>query len=104
VVFRSIVSTTDARHFVPSDLPVLCAFVEAVVLARRAAHELRAGGLVVGGKTTPWLVAREKAVREITSLSLRLRLCPQARQDPKSAHRRAHGAPASAYDLLEDQR
>ena len=92
-VFRSTVSSVDPRHLVLSDLPVVCTFAESFVIARRAARELRESGLVVQGRTSPWLLAREKAVRELTSLSLRLRLCPQSRQDPKTTHRRAQGPP-----------
>jgi phage terminase small subunit len=103
-VFRSIVAAVDPKHFTPSDMVLLTTYAESIVLARRAAQELRAG-LVVNGKTNPWLLAREKAVREMVALSARLRLSPQSRSggDPKTVARRAHGAGASAspYDLFE---
>lgn len=105
VVFRDLVSSVDPRHFVRSDLPLLCTYAEAFALARRSAKELRVG-IVVNGKTNPWLVAREKSVRELVALSARLRLAPQARSggDSKTVGRRANGS-TSAYDALgEDQR
>jgi hypothetical protein len=49
-------------------------------LAERAAEQLREAP-VVNGKPSPWLPVREKAVREMTALSMRLRLSPQARRE-----------------------
>ena len=50
--FVDIVTNCDARHFRPSDLPLLCRFVEADALAERAAGELRKNP-VVSGKPSP---------------------------------------------------
>ena len=66
----------DARHFRPSDAPLLCRFVEADALAERAAKELRKNP-VADGKASPWLMVQEKSVRALTALAMRLRLSPQ---------------------------
>lgn len=84
--FTAIVSACDPRHFRPSDTPLLCRYAEAIVLGEQAARELRQGA-VVDGRVSPWLVVQEKAVRAAVALSMRLRLSPQSRADPKSAAR-----------------
>ena len=49
-------------------------------MAERSAQQLREAP-VVDRKPSPWLPVREKAVREMTALSMRLRLSPQARKE-----------------------
>src|SRR5215211_7897288 len=78
-VFAELVADSAPTHFRASDLPVLCAYVEATVLSRQAMQQMREASAVVSGKPSPWLTVREKATPEIFSLSLRLRLSPQAR-------------------------
>jgi hypothetical protein len=60
--FVEIVNSCDPKHFVRSDLPLLCRYAEASVLAERAAHELRQGA-VIGGRPSPWIAVQEKSVR-----------------------------------------
>ena len=79
-LFKQIISNCAHDHFRQSDLPLLCRYCEASVLAERAAQQLREAP-VVDGKPSPWLPVREKAVREMTALSMRLRLSPQARKE-----------------------
>jgi phage terminase small subunit len=86
-LFRDLIAACDRRHFRPSDLPLLCRYVEAAVLAEQAAKELREHGAVVDGKASAWLVVQEKSVRTLTALSLRLRLSPQARLSNRSVGR-----------------
>ena len=45
------------------------------------------GGAVVDGKPSPWIVVQDKAVRAMVALSMRLRLSPQSRTDPKTLAR-----------------
>lgn len=78
-LFIELVSTNTPEHFRPSDLPLLCRYVEAACLAEQAAFELRQNGAVIGDKPSPWLVVQEKSVRAMTALSMRLRLSPQSR-------------------------
>ena len=77
-LFLRIVGTNKPAHFQPSDTPLMCRYVEAVIMAERAAEELRQNP-VVNGKASPWLVIQEKNVRTMIALSMRLRLSPQAR-------------------------
>jgi phage terminase small subunit len=85
--FIEIVSNCDARHFRPSDVTLLCRFVESDLLAQKAAKELRRGAVSKDGRVSPWLVVQEKAMRALTALSLRLRLAPQSRIDAKAMGR-----------------
>jgi hypothetical protein len=85
-VFVGLVQACDPEHFRPSDMPLLCRYAEAVVLAEQAAQELRCGA-VVDGRPSPWITIQEKAVRALVALSMRLRLSPQARIDPKTLGR-----------------
>ena len=96
--FIELVDATETKHFRPTDLPLLARYCEADVLAERAARELRDGGPVISGKPSPWLIVQEKAVRAIVALSMRLRLSPQSRTDPKTVGRQS---PASAHKLWD---
>jgi phage terminase small subunit len=86
-LFVDLVASCDATHFRPSDLPLLCRYCEAAVLAERAAQELRLS-TIADGKLSPWITVQEKAVRAMVALSMRLRLSPQSRIDPKTVSRR----------------
>jgi phage terminase small subunit len=86
VLFVDLVASSKPEHFRPSDLPLLCRYVEASCLAQQAAQELRLGA-VVGGKPSPWITVQEKALRAMTALSMRLRLSPQSRIDSKTVGR-----------------
>jgi hypothetical protein len=66
----------------------LARYCEIAILAEQAALELR-NGAVVDGKPSPWIVVQEKCVRAMVSLSMRLRLSPQSRIDPKTLGRRS---------------
>jgi phage terminase small subunit len=88
VIFVDLVTSCDANHFRPSDLPLLVRYAEACALGDLSAQELRRGA-VVDGKPSPWIVIQEKAVRAMVSLSMRLRLSPQSRADPKTIARHA---------------
>jgi len=103
-IWRSITKSLPAEHFRASDAPLLRSYCESTASADRAAHELATNGHVTGGKASPWNVVSEKAIRAQVSLSLRLRLCPSARTDPKSAGReRASVGRPLEWDLNDDQ-
>lgn len=87
IIFIGLVDACEPKHFRPSDVPLLCRYCEATVLAEQAARELRQAGAVVDGKTSPWITVQEKAVRAMVALSMRLRLSPQSRIDPKTLGR-----------------
>jgi phage terminase small subunit len=98
--FIELVGACDPQHFRASDLPLLVRYVEADVMAERAAVELAASGPVLDGKASPWIVVQEKAVRALVALSMRLRVCPQSRTDPKTVGRKSNGPGISADDFL----
>jgi phage terminase small subunit len=77
--FIDVVSSCKPEHFQTSDIPLLLRYCECAVLAQQAATQLRIEGAVVGGRVNPWAVIQEKSIRGLVSLSMRLRLSPQAR-------------------------
>jgi len=95
-LFASLVAANPAAQFKSSDLPLLCQYVSAAILSEQAVAELRASP-VVGGRPSPWLTVFEKANRAMVSLSMRLRLSPQARA-PNNPSRPQ--PPASAYERI----
>jgi hypothetical protein len=100
-LFASLVAANSPGHFKTSDLPLLSQYVQAAVLSDQAVAELRVSP-VVNGKPSPWLTLFEKTNRAMVSLSMRLRLSPQARA-PNNPSRPQ--PPVSAYErikVLED--
>jgi phage terminase small subunit len=85
-VFVDLVTACEPQHFRPADYPLLVRYVEACVLADQAAEQLRLGA-VIDGKPSPWITIQEKTVRAMVALSMRLRLSPQSRIDPKTLGR-----------------
>ncbi len=98
-VFQQIVGSCQSEHFTKADLPLLERYCETVVLAAQASHNL-AREPVLGAKINPWLIVLEKADRALATLALRLRICPQSREHPRSTARHAHGPIASAYESM----
>jgi phage terminase small subunit len=87
-VFRSIKAAVPVDHFQASDEPLLIEYCTAVVQARRAAAMLRRDGDVTDkGRPSGWVTVQEKAQRSMISLSLRLRLSPQARREKVKTER-----------------
>jgi|SRR5882757_6983242 len=79
-LFTELISATDPRHFVESDLPLLVSYIQSTLLSRWAAAKLT---------SDPGIVAIwEKATRMQATLATRLRLAPQARTDPLTIARR----------------
>jgi phage terminase small subunit len=102
-IFASVVKACDPRHFRQSDLPLLSRFCELTALADQAACELREHGAVLNGRASPWIIVQEKCVRGLVALSMRLRLSPQSRIDPKSLGRRQiHTGPKPWEDRNTD--
>ena len=87
-IFDELIRTTPAGHFRVSDGPVLEAFASAVAMARKAELELASAGPVTpAGRVSPWLRVQAEAGKIIASLSMRLRLCPQARMTSRATSR-----------------
>ena len=99
-VFDRIVTACDPKHFRASDLPLLVRYCEVTALAERAATEMRSVGPVsTFGTTSAWLTVQEKAIRAMVALSMRLRLSPQSRTDPKTlARQRTPGPERMPWD------
>jgi phage terminase small subunit len=80
-IWTALVNSVASDHFSESDVPLLAEYCRAAALADEVAAALAKHGAVVGGKANVWLVVQEKAVKTMTALSARLRLCPQSRFD-----------------------
>ena len=75
-LFLETVGAVDPRHFVEGDLPLLCSYVQATLIARKASRD--------ASKIALW----EKAVRAQVALARSLRLTVQSRADAKTVGRR----------------
>jgi phage terminase small subunit len=98
---RKIFAATVAAsgHLRPSDLPLLCRYVEIVALSDAAAERLRAD--VMKGRPSPWLATQERLIKAMISLARQLRLSPLSRSesDPKTLARHNGGSP-SVYETM----
>jgi phage terminase small subunit len=101
-VFVDLVTACEPQHFRPADLPLLVRYVEACILADQAAEQLRLGA-VIDGKPSPWVTIQEKAVRAMVALSMRLRLSPQSRIDPKTLGRQQGYVGPKPWELRPDE-
>jgi hypothetical protein len=100
-LFIAVVSSMPPEHFRPCDIPLLSVFVEALAMCQRAAREMEAtGGPVLGDGINPWFSVQQRAAKQVSTLSTRLRMSPQSRRGPKSVHRAGY-RPPSAYDDLD---
>ncbi len=73
VIFRQTVAAAPVDHFLPEDLPLLCAYVRCAVLERRAAEQLAAA-------TTPAnATIHSQVTKTLMALSVRLRIGPRSR-------------------------
>ena len=95
-VFCDLVASSEPDAFRPSDLPLLCAYVRAIVLERSSALE--------AGRDDKAMARWEKSVKAIVSLSMRLRLSPQSRaaNNPSRPGSRPQ-RPLSVYEKMDLQ-
>jgi hypothetical protein len=98
-VFIDIVLNCTATHFIPSDLPLLCAYCRAVVKEREAGERLTQA-MASDGETDRWLRIQMAQLKAMGMLSMRLRLSPQGRSptNPKRPER------ISYYDQMDLER
>jgi hypothetical protein len=90
-LFIELTSSLDSRHFIKSDLPLLCSFIQATLVARSGPAKSIEG----------W----QMAVKIQAMLATRLRLAPQARSTPvKVARQAARQADRSVQVPWERQR
>jgi hypothetical protein len=95
-LFAEIIKSCDAQHFVPSDTPLLTAYVQSILLSRSLSSA--AGKKPDAGTVASW----EKSMRGMAMLATRLRLAPQARNDPKSVGVRQRNAAMGMTKLWDD--
>jgi len=89
VIFTDLIRAVDADHFGEGDIPLLVAYVQAIVMHQDAVKAIQRDGPVrADGKASAWLVLMEKAQRAMVALSMRLRLSPQARRERAVAPKR----------------
>src|SRR5262249_2013465 len=84
-LFRTIVNSVPADHFVPSDIPLLVSYVRTTL------------------KLTPKISSLdwERLVRAQALLARNLRLTPRSRTDPKTLARKlANQRPLSVYETM----
>src|SRR5262245_3480766 len=75
--FLAIVDGSAPGHFMPSDAPLLAAYVTAITLSRRTARD--------PDKLGQW----EAATKMMATLATKLRVSPHTRRDPKTVARAA---------------
>ena len=96
-LFLDLILASEPSHFRASDLPLLSAYVRAVLLERTASMQLeREGHITARGQPSPWLAVLAQAHKSISTFSHRLRLSPQGR----SPTNQKRSAPTSYYDRL----
>ena len=100
--FVDIVANCDARHFRPSDVTLLCRFVEADALAERAAKELRKNP-VVDGKPSAWLGAGKIRARTDGAFYA-IAFSPQSRIDAKTVGRQEVRLGINPWEYGDDAR
>ena len=82
-LFKTIVGACHPLHFAQSDAPLLRAYVQACILGELAFESAQASPSALGD----W----EKCCRTIAMLSVKLRLSPHSRSDPKTIMRAIAG-------------
>ena len=94
-IFVDLVAASKPEHFRASDLPLLCAYCRSIALERRSAAALKAG------KDKEALPRWTQATKAMVTLSMRLRLSPQARapNNPSRPQSRRE-QPTSYYDRV----
>jgi phage terminase small subunit len=96
-IFVALIAANPPTHFRSSDLPLLTQYCAASVLSERALDELRREAVSKDGKASPWLQVFGQANKACMSLSMRLRLSPQARQPNNPTRREPQ---LSAYEKM----
>jgi len=99
--FVDLTSRVPAAQFVEADLPLICRWCELELQAQTAAAELRAHGMVIKDKPSPWIAIHAQALKGQSLLALRLRLGPQSRAPRAPKSMPAHMS-AMERLLLED--
>jgi phage terminase small subunit len=94
-IFIATVNGTDAKHFQPSDLPMLVTYCETAALLREATRKL-GKRLTIKGRANPLVAVHATLARTLVNLSIRLRLTPKAR----AVNTPTRPARVSAYESM----
>jgi phage terminase small subunit len=78
-VFLDLVTGVKSGHFLPCDLPLLCAYVRACADELEASIRKRELGPVIDGKRNPWVGIQRDAANTMKGLVGLLRLNPRSR-------------------------
>ena len=83
-LFLDLVLANEPTHFRASDLPLLSAYVRAVLQEQAAsAHYEAEGHVTADNKPSAWLAVLGQSQKALVALSHRLRLSPQSRTPTK---------------------
>jgi P27 family predicted phage terminase small subunit len=99
-VWKTIVTDCPAEHFSACDGALLAQYCRVAVQAEQAEAALASQGMVAGGHPNPWLKIQAECTKQLCSLSMRLRISPQARMRREQTGLRGPGP--SAYETMED--
>ena len=97
-IWNHLLANSPRDQFRVTDGLLLARLCEAHDLAEQAAVQLATDGRVLNGRPSPWLVIQEKQIRAIVALSMRLRLSPQSRVDPRTLARQPHAHRSGAIE------
>lgn len=95
-IWAGIVDSLPGDRFHRSDVPLLTLYCRALYQASQAFDSLEKHKATNGDDLNPWLRVGDIAVKQAATLATKLRLCPQARLDRKTAGpmaRTDHGGP-----------
>jgi hypothetical protein len=87
-LFAELVGACRAKHFTPSDEPLLVSYVQATLLARKS--------IKLAARDRDALVTWERATKIQGTLATKLRLAPQSRIDAVSVARGRPSLPVGA--------
>lgn len=96
--FRHVVASVQPKHFVLSDTPLIAAYVQADLLVRELAVEVRNKRERDGRMVLQF----EKAVRTLALLATKLRLAPQSRLDRVGGGRTTRTPTSFGNPLVKD--
>lgn len=85
-LFNTMIASVGFNHFTPSDVPLIVSYVQATLMAQRAAKSPLQIGLF------------ERAVKAQILLARSLRLTPRARIDARAAARKTPEPPDLPWD------
>jgi hypothetical protein len=99
-IFLDIIMAARPEHFLPVDLPLLCAFCRAVAIEREVAAAIMAQPAAAPAVREIW----KAATSAMRLLSVRLRIGPQSRAGHTNPRTKTRSEPTSYYDRMALER